>query len=82
MTVRRTELRYRGQLLDMAGIEQAVHTLEELLLELGLGDLNLDSLVDLLLVTTSVICVVLDGCGEEGVDEGRLSEARLSCYLD
>ena len=53
-------------------------TLEELLLKLGLGDLDLDSLVDLLRVTAAVVGVVLDGGGEEGVDEGRLSKARLA----
>jgi hypothetical protein len=53
-------------------------TLEELLLELGLGDLDLDSLVDLLCVTAAVVGVVLDGGGEKGVDEGGLAEARLA----
>lgn len=53
-------------------------TLEELLFELGLGDLDLDGLVDLLGVTAAVVGVVLDGGGEEGVDEGRLSKARLA----
>lgn len=48
---------------------------KELLFELGLGDFDFDSLVYLLGVTASVICVVLDCCGEEGVDEGRLSKA-------
>lgn len=57
-------------------------TLEELLLELGLGDLDLDGLVDLLLVTALVVGIVLDGGGEEGVDEGSLSEARLASNLD
>ena len=57
-------------------------TLEELLLELGLCDFNLDRLVDLLLVTAAVIGVVFDGCGKEGVDEGGLAEAGLACYLD
>jgi hypothetical protein len=57
-------------------------TLEELLLELGLGDLDLDSLVDLLCVTAAVVGVVLDGGGEEGVDEGGLAEARLASDHD
>lgn len=56
-------------------------TLEELLLELGLGDFNLDSLVDLLLVATLVVGIVLDGGRKERVDESRLSEARLSSNL-
>jgi hypothetical protein len=46
-------------------------TLEKLLLKLGLGDLDLDGLVDLLRVTAAVVGVVLDGGGEEGVDEGE-----------
>ena len=57
-------------------------TLEELLLELGLGDLDLDSLVDLLCVTAAVVGVVLDGGGEKGVDEGGLAEARLASNHD
>jgi hypothetical protein len=52
----------------------ALHTLEELLLELGLGDFDLDRLVHLLVVSSLVVGVVLDRGGEEGVDEGRLSE--------
>lgn len=58
-----------------------MHTLEELLLQLGLGNLNLYSLVDLLLVTALVVGIVLDGGGEEGVDEGGLSQARLASNL-
>lgn len=54
------------------------HTLEELLLQLGLCDLNLDCLVHLLMVSSLVIGIVFDGGGEERVDEGRLAEARLS----
>lgn len=57
-------------------------TLEELLLELGLGDLDLDGLVDLLCVTAAVVGVVLDGGGEKGVDEGGLAEARLASNHD
>jgi hypothetical protein len=57
-------------------------TLEELLLKLGLGDLDLDGLVDLLRVTAAVVGVVLDGGGEEGVDEGGLAEARLASNHD
>ena len=57
------------------------HTLEELLLQLGLGDLDLDGLVNLLLMSTLVIGIVLDGGGEEGVDEGGLSKARLASNL-
>ena len=61
--------------------ERAALTLEELLLELSLGDLDLDSLVDLLLVTSLVVGIVLDGCREESVDECRLSKARLASNL-
>lgn len=59
----------------------ALFTLEELLLELGLGDLNLDRLVDLLLMSTLVVGIVLDGGGEECVDEGGFSEARFASNL-
>jgi hypothetical protein len=57
-------------------------TLEELLLQLGLGDLDFDSLVNLLRMTAAVVGVVLDGGGEEGVDEGSLSQARLASNHD
>ena len=59
----------------------SVPTLEELLLELCLCDLNLDCLVHLLVVSSLVVGVVLDRGGEEGFDEGCLSEARLSSNL-
>ena len=56
----------------------AAPTLEELLLQLGLGDLDLDRLVDLLLVAAPVVGVVLDGRREERVDEGRLAQPGLA----
>jgi hypothetical protein len=56
-------------------------TFEELFLKLGLGNLNLDRLVDLLVVSALVVGVVLDGGREEGVDEGGLSEARFASNL-
>jgi hypothetical protein len=56
--------------------------LEELLLQFGLGDLNLDSLVDLLGKTSTVVGVVFDGGAEEGVDEGCLAETRLASDHD
>ena len=56
-------------------------TFEELLFQLSLGDLNLDRLVDLLSMSPFVIGVVLDGGGEESVDEGCLSETRLAGNL-
>jgi hypothetical protein len=52
--------------------------LEELLLELSLGDLDFDGLVNLLLMTALVVGIVLDGGREKGVDEGRLSKAGLA----
>lgn len=55
--------------------------LEELLLELSLCDFDFDSLVHLLVVSSLVVGVILDGGGEEGVDEGGLSEARLAGNL-
>jgi hypothetical protein len=48
-------------------------TLEELLLQLCLCDLDFDGFVNLLVVAAFVVGVVLDGGGEEGVDEGGLS---------
>lgn len=56
-------------------------TFEELLLQLGLGDLDLDGAVDLLLVAALVVGIVFDGGREEGVDEGSLSQSRLSGNL-
>lgn len=56
-------------------------TFEEFLFKLRLGDLNLHSLVYLLGVTSPVIRVILDGCGEKGVDERGLPQARFSCDL-
>jgi hypothetical protein len=58
-----------------------VFTLEELLLELSLGDLNLHRLVNLLLMAALVVCVVLDCGREEGVDESRLAQAGLASNL-
>lgn len=58
-----------------------VPTLEELLLQLGLGDLNLDRLVDLLLVSSLVVGIVLDGGGEKRVDEGGLSQPGFTSNL-
>jgi len=56
-------------------------TLEELLLQLSLCDLNLNSLVDLLSMASAVVGVVLDRGREEGVDKGGLSEAGFSSNL-
>jgi hypothetical protein len=67
---------------EAGGIDDGQSDLEELLLKLGLGNLNLDGLVDLLLVAALVVGIVLDGGGEKGVDEGGLSEARLASNHD
>lgn len=58
-----------------------MRTLEELLLQLSLGDLDLNGLVDLLLVPAFVIRVVLDRGGEERVNEGRLAQSGLASNL-
>ena len=55
--------------------------LELLLLELSLDDLHLGQLVHLLVVSSLVVGIVLDGGGEERVDECRLSETRLASNL-
>ena len=52
-----------------------MHTLEELLLQLALGDLDLDRLVHLLHVSALVVGIILNRSREEGVDKGGLSEA-------
>ena len=59
----------------------AICTLEELLLQLGLGNLNLDGLVDLLLVSSLVVGIVLDGGGEKRVDEGSLAQTGFTSNL-
>lgn len=57
-------------------------TLEELFLKLGLSDLDLDGLVNLLLVAALVIGIVLYGGGEKRVDESGLAQARFTSYLE
>lgn len=66
---------------ELALVQVARRTLEELLLKLSLGDLDLYGLIHLLVVSSLVVGVVFDGCGEEGVDEGCLSETRLASNL-
>ena len=56
-------------------------TLEELFLEFGLGDLDLDGFVNLLLVSTLVVGIVLDGGGEKRVDEGSLAQTGFTSNL-
>ena len=77
MTVRRTVVVSQGFIL----YDTAECTLEELLLELSFGNLDLNSFVHLLVVSSLVIGVVFDGSREESVDEGCLSEARLASNL-
>ena len=57
------------------------HTFKELLLQLCLGNLNLNSLVNLLVMAALVVGIVLDRGGEEGVDECSLSATRLASNL-
>ena len=64
------------------GIDDGQSDLEELLFQLCLGDLDLNRLVNLLGVTAAMVCVVLDGGGEEGVNEGSLAQAGLASYHD
>ena len=58
-----------------------IATFEKLLLKLGLGDLDLDSLVDLLRVSPLMIRIVFDGCGKERVYKCRLPQSRLTSDL-
>lgn len=58
-----------------------LRTLKELLLQFSLGNFDLDSLINLLLVSTLVVGIVLDGGREESVDEGGLSKSRLAGNL-
>ncbi len=67
---------------ETRSVDNGKPDLEELLFQLGLGDFNLNSLVDLLGVTAAMVGVVLDGCAKEGVDEGGLAQAGLPCYHD
>ena len=56
-------------------------TFEELLFQLSLCDFDLHRLVNLLSVSSLVILIVLDSCGEQRVDECSLSQARLASHL-
>ena len=56
-------------------------TFEEFLFQLGFRDLNFNCLVHLLRVSALMVCIVLDRGGEEGIDEGRLSQSRLARNL-
>lgn len=61
------------------GINNSELGLELLLLKLGLDDLDLGQLVELLVVTTVVVLRGRNLGREECVDQGRLSETRLAC---
>lgn len=80
MTVKRTTSLNVSYLLVISNFADA-RTLEELLLELSLGDFNLNGLVHLLGVAALVVGVVLDRRREEGVDEGRLSQSGFTSNL-
>jgi hypothetical protein len=67
-------------LSDQSDVKQ-VRTFEELFLELSLCDFDFNRLVNLLVMAALVVGVVLDGRGEEGVDEGGLAKARLAGNL-
>lgn len=84
MTVRRTIDLLSAHLLKTSVVwtRKETHTLEELLFQLGFGDLNLDGLVDLLLVSLFVVGVVLDRCREKCVDESGLAKTRFASNLD
>ena len=69
MTVSRT----RARVSVAFGLLHSELTLKEPLLELRLGNLNLDSLIHLLRMSALVIRIVLDGSREESIDESRLS---------
>ena len=56
-------------------------TFEELLFQLRLCDLDLHGLVHLLRMAASMICVILDRCREECVDEGSFSQTRFASNL-
>lgn len=82
MTVSRTKLT-KSLLIHLrdSGRSLVVRTLKKLLFELGLGDFNLNSLVNLLLVPALVIGIVLDRGREESVDKGRLAQAGFTSDL-
>lgn len=80
MTVRRTDQGISNMTQVTAQVSDG--TFEELLLQLCLCDLDLNSLVHLLGMSLLVVGIVLDGGGEQRVDEGGLSQPRLSRNLD
>jgi hypothetical protein len=43
------------------------------------GDLNLDSLIELLVVTANWVLVIFDRGSEQGVDKSGLSQAGFTC---
>ena len=63
---------------EAGGVNDGELRLELLLLKLGLDDLNLGELVELLLVAPGVVLGRGELGREEGVDEGRLPETGLA----
>ncbi len=64
MTVRRTVSSIRQPISMEPILDSVMVTFEELFFQLGLGNLNLNGLVDLFGMATSVIGVILDGSRE------------------
>ena len=52
-----------------------VITFEKFFLEFSFGNLDLDGFVHVLRMTAPMVCVILDGGREEGIDEGRFPKA-------
>lgn len=76
MTVNRTERSQNGIFLKMS-----MNTFEKLLFQFCLGNLNLNSLVNLLRVPSFMVGVIFDCGRKKGVDECSLAQPRFSCYL-
>ncbi len=57
-------------------------TFEEFFLKFSLCDLYLNGFIHLLCMTTSVIRIILDGCGKKRINEGGLSQARFARDLE
>jgi len=64
MTVRRTVSSIRQAISMEPILDSVMVTFEELFFQLGLGNLNLNGLVDLFGMAASVIGVILDGSRE------------------
>lgn len=77
----RQQSRHTRRLFEPQRSTGVERTLEELLFQLSLGDLDLNSAVNLLLVAALVVGIVFDGGREQSVNEGSLSQSRLSSDL-